>query len=151
MAFVPAVTFQNKMDIYPGTKKIELWYFGVGHTTGDIVVYFPEEKTAFIGDQVFVGRQQLIHSYKGGNSFAHVKTLTSMLGTLVAEKFYSGHSEVITRDEVQKHIDDMKSLQQKVLKLIEMNKTVDEVKTEFENGQSALVEVIFNEIKNQKY
>ena len=54
--FIPSVTFKDKMDIYLGTKKVELWYFGKGHTTGDIVVYFPEEKTAFVGDQIFIGR-----------------------------------------------------------------------------------------------
>lgn len=44
--FVPSLTFRDKMDVYLGPKKVELWYFGVGHTTGDIVIYFPEEKTA---------------------------------------------------------------------------------------------------------
>ena len=61
--FVPSITFRDKTDIYLGSNKIELWYFGVGHTTGDVVVYFSEEKTAFIGDQIFLTRPQLIHSY----------------------------------------------------------------------------------------
>lgn len=148
--FVPSVTFRDKMEVYLGSKRVELWYFGIGHTMGDAVVYFPEEKTAFIGDQAFVGRTQLIHSYKGGNSFDHVKTLTRMLETLEAEKFYSGHSDVLTREAVQKHINDMKILQEKVKTLIEKNKSLDEVKNEFEKDQNALVEVIFNEIKNHK-
>ena len=54
------------------------YYFGTGHTTGDIVVYFPEAKTAFLGDQFFGTRPQLIHAYKGGNAFAHVVTLEKM-------------------------------------------------------------------------
>jgi cyclase len=37
-AFLPEVTYREKMDIYLGAKRIELWYFGVGHTTGDTVV-----------------------------------------------------------------------------------------------------------------
>jgi len=45
------VTFRDKMEIHLGSKKVELWYFGVGHTTGGIVVYFPDEKTASIGDR----------------------------------------------------------------------------------------------------
>ena len=65
---------------------MELWYFGVGHTTGDIVVYFPEEKTAFLGDQIFFSRPQLIHAYKGGHSFEHVKTVTKLLEKIDAEK-----------------------------------------------------------------
>ena len=64
-AFVPSITFRGKMDLYLGSKKIELWHFGTGHTTGDIVVYFPDEKIAFVGDQIMFGRPQLIHSYKG--------------------------------------------------------------------------------------
>jgi glyoxylase-like metal-dependent hydrolase (beta-lactamase superfamily II) len=42
LPFLPSITFRDKMDIYLGSKKIELWYFGVGHTTGDTVVYFTE-------------------------------------------------------------------------------------------------------------
>lgn len=106
--FVPSVTFREKMDIHLGSKKVELWYFGVGHTTGDIILYFPQEKTAFVGDQIFLERPQLIHSYKNGNSFEHVKTLTRMLETIDAEKFCSGHSEMTDRDGIRKHITWMK-------------------------------------------
>jgi glyoxylase-like metal-dependent hydrolase (beta-lactamase superfamily II) len=118
-AFVPSLTFKNKMDVYLGTKKVELWYFGVGHTTGDIVVYFPEEKAAFLGDQIFLGRAQLIHSYKGGNSFEHVVTVSKMLETLDVEKFYSGHSEMISPKEIREHLGKMRLLQAKVKVLVE--------------------------------
>jgi cyclase len=145
--FIPSVTFRDKMDIYLGSKKVELWYFGIGHTTGDIVVYFPEEKTAFLGDQIFMGRPQLIHSYKGGNSFEHVKTLTKTLETLDAEKFCSGHSDPIDRSTVKHHIQEMKKIQAKVKTLVEQGKSLEEVKQEFEENQARLVEAIFNEIK----
>jgi len=145
--FVPSVTFNDKMDIYLGTKKIELWYFGKGHTTGDIVVYFPEEKTAFVGDQIFIGRAQLIHSYKGGNSFAHVKTLTKMLTTLDAEKFCSGHADVIGREAVKKHIKEMVGLQDKVKDLKALGKKLAEIKAKFNENESRLIEAIYNEIK----
>jgi glyoxylase-like metal-dependent hydrolase (beta-lactamase superfamily II) len=135
------------MDIYLGSKKVELWYFGVGHTTGDAVVYLPEEKTAFIGDQAFVGRPQLIHSYKGGNSFEHVKTLTKMLENIAAEKFCSGHSDIISRETIQKHIAEMKTRQEKVGSLIQKGKTLEEIKKEFSENESRLIESIFNEIE----
>jgi glyoxylase-like metal-dependent hydrolase (beta-lactamase superfamily II) len=145
--FVPSVTFKDEMDIYLGTKKIELWYFGKGHTTGDIVVYFPEEKTAFLGDQIFIGRAQLIHSYKGGNSFAHVKTLAKMLTTLDAEKFCSGHANVIGREAVKKHIKEMVNLQDKVKDLKALGKNLAEIKAKFNENESRLIEAIYNEIK----
>jgi len=145
--FVPSVTFNEKIDIYLGKKKVELWYFGKGHTTGDIVVYFPEEKTAFVGDQIFIGRAQLIHSYKGGNSFAHVKTLAKMLTTLDAEKFCSGHANVISRQAVKKHIKEIVSLQDKVKDLKAMGKKLAEIKAKFKENESRLIESIYNEIK----
>jgi cyclase len=145
--FIPSLTYRDKMDIYLGSKKVELWYFGVGHTTGDTVLYFPEEKTAFLGDQIFIGRPQLIHSHKGGNSFEHVKTLTKMLETLDAEKFCSGHALPIDRTIVQHHIQEMKKIQGKVKSLVEQGNNLDEVKKAFPENHAGLVTTIFNEIK----
>jgi cyclase len=147
LPFVPEITFNDKLDIYLGSKKVELWHFGTGHTTGDIVVYIPEAKTAFIGDQFFEGRPQLVHSYKGGNSFEHVKTLTKMLDALDAEKFCSGHSEMSNRQDIQNHIVQIQGMQNKVRELVDNNKSLEEVKSEFAENEARLVESIYNEIK----
>jgi glyoxylase-like metal-dependent hydrolase (beta-lactamase superfamily II) len=146
-SYVPEITFTGKMDIFPGSIKVELWYFGAGHTTGDAVVYIPSEKTAFLGDQFFKDRPQLIHSYKGGNSFEHVKTLTKMLETLDADKYCSGHSEIVSRQAIQDHISLIQQQQQKIRSLIDKNKSLDEIKGEFSENEARLVESIFNEIK----
>ena len=147
LAYVPSITFRSRMDIYLGSDKVELWYFGVGHTTGDAVVYFPEEKVAFLGDQIFVGRPQLIHSYKDGNSFEHVKTLTKMLNTLDAEKFCTGHADIFGRETVLKHIADMKERQDKIISLVDKKQTLDQIKSTFNEDEARLVESIYNEIK----
>lgn len=148
--FLPSITFTDKMDLYLGSKKVELWYFGVGHTTGDTVVYIPEEKTAFLGDQLFLTRPQLIHSYKGGNSFEYVNTMTKMLETLDAERFCSGHSEITDRDAIKKHIDQMKDRQEKVKALIEEKKALEEIKREFGENEGRLVEAIYNDMQNSE-
>lgn len=145
--YIPEITFTDRMDIYPGSQKVELWYFGVGHTTGDAVVYFPSEKTAFIGDQFFKDRPQLIHSYKGGNSFEHVKTLAKMLETLDADKFCSGHSEIVSRQAIIDHISQIKQQQEKVRQLVKKNKSLDEIKSEFTENEARLIESIYNEIR----
>ena len=148
--FTPELTFSEKMDVYLGSKKVELWYFGAGHTTGDLVVYVPEEKTAFLGDQLFLTRPQLIHSYKGGNSFEHVATLTRMLEALDAEKFSSGHSEICSREDIQKHIVQIQELQKKVMVMVEQNKSLDEVKGNFKENEARLVTSVYNEVKEIK-
>jgi glyoxylase-like metal-dependent hydrolase (beta-lactamase superfamily II) len=148
--YVPSLTYRDKLDIYLGEKKVELRYFGVGHTKGDTVVYFPEEKTAFLGDQIFVGRPQLIHSYKGGNSFSHVKTLTKMLDDIEAETFCSGHSEPIDRKVIEHHIQEMKSIQEKVKTYVGQEKSLEEIQKEFPENHGRLIESIFNEIKGMR-
>ncbi len=148
-AFIPQVTFNDRMDLHLGNQTVELHYFGVGHTTGDIVVYFPEEKIAFIGDQVFFGRPQLIHSYKGGNSFEHIKTVERMMETLPAEKFCSGHAEIKGRKDIETHLKEMKAFQQKVNNMVKEGKNLQEIQATFEPAESRLVESVFNEVKGK--
>lgn len=147
--FTPSLTFKENMNVWLGKDKVELYYFGVGHTTGDCVVYSPKEKVAFIGDQYFDTRPQLIHSNKGGNSFQHVLTLTKMLETLDADTFLSGHSDPVGRAEIYKHIQVMVERQKKVKDLIDQGKTLDEVLAEFSEDESRLVTSIYNEITGQ--
>jgi cyclase len=146
-AFLPSVTYKDRMDIQAGAKRIELYYFGVGHTTGDTVVYFPDEKVAFIGDQIFTTRVQLIHAYKGGSSFGEVRALERMLSTIDAQKFVCGHNDIINRAAVQNHIAQMKDLQEKVRGLKVKGQSIEEAQKQFEQNQASLVQTIYNEIK----
>jgi len=145
--FIPSVTFKEKLTLYLGNSRLELWYFGIGHTTGDAVVYFPDERIAFIGDMIFANRPQLIHAYKGGSSFDYVETQKKMLNTLDARLYCSGHADPVTRETVRSHIENMEQMQTRIAELIKQNQTLDIIRSAFEENASRLVEVIYNEIK----
>ena len=147
--FTPSMTFEENLNVWLGKDRVELHYFGIGHTTGDVVVYHPEEKVAFLGDQYFGTRPQLIHSNKSGNSFQHVKTLTKMLETLDAEIFLSGHSDPVGREDIKKHIQAMVDRQMKVQSLYKQDKTMAEVRDEFNENEARLVTSIYNEVAGQ--
>jgi cyclase len=148
LPFIPEIIFNDRMQLHMGRKSVELYYLGVGHTTGDIVVYFPEEKTAFIGDQVFFGRPQLIHSYKGGSFFGHIKTTEKILETVDAERFCSGHADIKTRADIKQHLEEMNALQLKIRALVKEGRSLEEVQKSFDSDHRALAEVIYTEIKN---
>jgi len=148
--FTPSLTFTENMNVWLGKSMVGLYYFGVGHTTGDAVVYFPDDKIAFLGDQYFSTRPQLIHSNKNGNSFEHVKTLTKMLETLDAEIFLSGHSDPVGREDMEKHIQTMVERQKKVEGLIDQDKSLEQTKEAFNENEARLVTSIYNEILGQK-
>ena len=147
--FTPSLTFKENLNLWLGKKKVELHYFGIGHTTGDIIVYFPEDKIAFLGDLYFSGRPQLIHSIKNGNSFEYVKTLTEMINTLDADTFLSGHSDPVGRGEIEKHIQEMVERQKKVKGLVGQDKILAEVLEEFQENETRLVTSIYNELSGQ--
>ena len=70
-----------------------------------------------------------------------------MLKTLDAEQFCSGHSEMTDRKAITNHINQMKKLQEKVQAFIKKNMTIEEIKKEFKEDETGLIEVIYNDIK----
>lgn len=46
----PTMTLRRHMTLHRGGREIELYFFGRGHTGGDVVVYLPEEKIVATGD-----------------------------------------------------------------------------------------------------
>ena len=147
LPYVPSITFSEQLTLWLGTEPVELLYFGPGHTTGDIVVYLPYEKVAFIGDLYFTDRPQLIHSNKEGNSFAYVRTMERMLETIDAEIFLSGHSEPAARTDLEKHVQQMVARQEKVRQLVEQGNNLEETLAGFQQNEARLVTSIFQEIK----
>lgn len=73
-----------------------------------------------------------------------------MLATLDAERFCSGHSEIKTRTDVEKHLAEIITFQQKVKELALEGKTLEEVQSAFAENESRLVESVYNEIKNMQ-
>ena len=145
--FLPSITFSDRMNLHLGDTTVELWYFGIGHSTGDIVVHFPYARTAFVGDQIRFGRVQLIHSYKGGNSFGHVANLTRMLAALPdVDRFLSGHNDASSRADVERHIVQMKERQAQVRACMNDGKNLEEIQAMFSEDESRLVASIFTEI-----
>ncbi|MGW8315306.1 MAG: MBL fold metallo-hydrolase [Bacteroidales bacterium] len=147
--FVPSMTFTEQMNLWLGEELVELHYFGRGHTTGDIVVYVPDEKVAFVGDLYFSGRPQLIHSNKNGNSFEFVRTLNRMLETLHATTFLSGHSDPVGRHDIEQHLLHMVERQEKVLNLMEQGENLEEILAEFQEDESRLVTSIYQELSEE--
>jgi cyclase len=102
---------------------------------------------AFIGDQFFTGRPQLIHAYKGGNSFQHVTALRKMLDTLDAQKFCNGHSDPTDRNGIAGHNAEIQAMQAKVEALVKKNAPLAAVQKEFKENEATLISVIYNELK----
>lgn len=157
-AFLPNITYSEKLILFPGDKKVKLLHFGPAHTNGDTVVYFPDDKVAFLGDLLFIGRDPLIHRHKNGNSFGSVKTLKAVL-ELDAEIFLHGHGDAAGKAEIEGMIKMLEEKQAKIKSLIEEGKSLEEIKKIFNiedrpaqagtMPRPSLVEVIYLELTDK--
>jgi glyoxylase-like metal-dependent hydrolase (beta-lactamase superfamily II) len=158
-AYLPKITFSEKLSLYFGNHAVQMLYFGPAHTSGDAVIYFTEEKVAVLGDLLFIGRDPLIHRHKNGSSFGLVKTLKAVLG-LDAEIFLSGHADKATRSDIETMIKSLEEKQSKIKALIEEGKSLEEIKKIFnvedrpaQPGRTrfmSLPEVIYLELTEKK-
>jgi glyoxylase-like metal-dependent hydrolase (beta-lactamase superfamily II) len=159
-AYLPNITFSERLSVYLSgvmrRDRIDLFYFGPAHTDGDAVVYFPDEKVAFIGDLIFIGRELLIHRHKNGSSFGLVKVLNAILN-LNAEIFVHGHGDLATKKDILGVIQSVEEKQNRIQVLVKEGKTLEQVKKAFNiedrpggTRWMSLVEVIYLELTQKK-
>ncbi|TFL18505.1 MBL fold metallo-hydrolase [Jannaschia formosa] len=48
----PTVTFNDRMSVYLGKRRVDIMHLGRAHTAGDAVVYVPDQNVMFTGDIV---------------------------------------------------------------------------------------------------
>jgi len=128
--YLPTRTFTDKMNLDIAPERVQLLYFAPAHTSGDIVVFLPDRKVAFVGDLVFLGRDPLIHRQKGGNSSGLIKNLKAILD-LGADKYISGHNDTLSRSDVESAMRTLQEKQDRVRSLVQAGKSLEEVKKEF--------------------
>jgi cyclase len=156
--YLPTKTFTDKMEVNLAPEHVQLIHYGPAHTSGDIVVFLPDRKLAFVGDLVFIGRDPLIHRVKGGTSTGLIKTLKALI-ELKADKYVPGHGGIVTKSDIEGEMKMLQEKQDKIRAMIKEGKSLDEVKTAFgipttpakPGGMSfpSLVEVIYLELSGK--
>jgi cyclase len=67
---LPKRTFKDKLTVGSGNDRVDLYYFGRGHTDGDAWVVFPALRTVHAGD-IFSGKNiPLLDANNGGSAVA---------------------------------------------------------------------------------
>jgi cyclase len=98
-AMLPDRTFTDKTTLGTGTDRIDLYYFGPGHTNGDAFVVFPAVRAMCIGDLMAWNMAPLIDPATGGSVIALPDTLEkAMKGIKNVELVIEGHGNVNTWD-----------------------------------------------------
>jgi glyoxylase-like metal-dependent hydrolase (beta-lactamase superfamily II) len=118
---LPRVTFSERLDVHLGGKDIEAHYFGRGHTSGDIIVYFPELKVIHTGDLFISGSRRGVPIYvdavQGGSLLEWTRTIERTL-QLDFDVVIPGHGPVATKADLARFNADIAAMRTRLQGMI---------------------------------
>ncbi len=102
----PTDTFGESMTIDLGNRRVELHHLGRGHTSGDLVVWLPDEGICFAGDLV----EAQAAPYMGDSHPGEWSTTTlDRVAALGATQLVGGRGPVVRGGDVATAIDDTRA------------------------------------------
>jgi cyclase len=124
---MPKRTFKDKMTLGTGDDRIELHYFGRGHTNGDAFVVFPMLRVMHAGD-IFSGKNvPLLDANNGGSGVEIGKTLAKAADVKGVDQIITGHSTVMTVADLRQYAEFNNEFAAAVQAAKKAGKTPDEV------------------------
>jgi glyoxylase-like metal-dependent hydrolase (beta-lactamase superfamily II) len=100
-ALLPRETFRQEHEMRIGGKTVRSLHLGRGHTDGDLVVLFVEDRVIHTGDLVFNQRYPNIDLASGGSIEAWIGTLDRVL-ELDFDRVIPGHGAVTDADGIRR-------------------------------------------------
>lgn len=102
--FLPKQTYKDRLTLGSGKDRVELYYFGKGHTGGDTMVYFPTLRILATGDLWAWKDAPLIDLANEGSGLAWPKTLAAAIAAVKdADTIIPGHTPVSKPAELQEY------------------------------------------------
>jgi cyclase len=125
---LPKKTFKDRMTIGGGNDRIDLYYFGRGHTDGDAWVVFTALRTMHAGD-IFSGKNvPLLDANNGGSGVLIPDTLMKAFTTVKnVDTIISGHSVQMTMADLKEYSEFNRDFLTAVREAKKAGKSVDDV------------------------
>ena len=94
---MPDRTFTDQMSLFRGDERVDLYYFGAGHTNGDTFVVFREARVMHSGDIFATRGLPLLDVPNGGSGVAIGETLRKAAeGIDNVDRVITGHTDTLT-------------------------------------------------------
>jgi len=125
---LPNKTVANKENLTVNGVKLTLLHYANAHTSGDLMVYLPEQKIVFTGDIIATNQPYtLIHAEKNGSSEGWNQTVKGLAG-LNADTYVPGHGDLQTKADIQQRLAKVQARREEIKKLVAQGKSLDQVK-----------------------
>ena len=124
------VTTKEKEATTIDGVKLELYHFAPAHTSGDLMVYLPNEKIVSTGDIIVTNRADdnpNVHFEKNGRTDGWLTTVKGLI-KLNADTYVTGHGDLLMKADLQRKFDATTARRNKIAEMIKEGKTLDQVK-----------------------
>ena len=130
---LPNITMDDHLRIYFAGQPLDLYYFGRGHTDGDIVIHLPEERIVVMGDlfAIWGPYRHLVHYGAGGSVREWSRSLEKAL-KLDFDTVIPGHSAVTDRANMEGFLEFTVRMGETVREMNRARKTRDEIRVVLE-------------------
>jgi cyclase len=155
--FLPKKTYKDKMSLGSGKDRIDLYYFGAGHTSGDTFVVFPALRVLHTGDMFAWKDAPLCDRSNGGSCVAFPQTLQKVLATIKnVDTVIPGHSPMMTPKDLQEYQRFTADLLSHATDAMKAGKSVDDATAAFKVDKypgykservKAAVQAVYDELK----
>lgn len=153
-------TFSDRMTLGNGADQVDLYYFGRGHTGGDVWVVFPSLRVMHAGDMFPDKQVPVLDANNGGSGVDFSETLMKSYATLTdIDTIITGHSTQMTRDDLREFAGFMRDLVAAIREAKESGQSVDDIANAWDipsrytgytkpnaEGLSPWVQVIYDEL-----
>jgi cyclase len=124
----PSRTFKDKMTLGSGADRVDLYYFGRGHTDGDAFIVFPALRIAHAGD-IFSGKNLPLLDVNNGGTGVEIGTTLEKAHAGIAnvDQVIPGHSVVMPWADLGEYARFNKEFLADVQAALAAGKTPDEI------------------------
>jgi cyclase len=164
-AYFPTETIDKEKTLTIDDVRVQLLHWAPAHTSGDLIVYFPDQKVVFTGDLIvtdFPLAATQIHPELHGSVAGWIESVKEMLA-LDADTYVSGHGDPFTKSDVRTKLAFLEDKWDRMKTMVGQGKSLDEIKTALgeptgtqRNAPGSLppatvtTEVIYNEMTSNK-
>jgi cyclase len=113
-ASLPDLAVSDRLTLYLGGTHVEVIHPGRGHTDGDLVVLFPDQRAVHTGDLFWNRRLPFIDRTHGGSAAALIASVRRLLALPEVETVIPGYGDVGTRADMLAQLSLLRDLQAKL-------------------------------------
>ena len=125
---LPNFVFDDRVRLYFDGEPLDLYWFGRGHTDGDLVIHMPEKGIIWPGD-LFAGYGPSLRliDYNGGGSLWEWSETLEKAMQLEFDTVIPGHSDVTDRSAMQGSLDEVVRMQEIIRDMHEAGRAPEDI------------------------